>query len=150
MTSVELFAPGTPAPQGSKRHIGHGRMVEMSKRLKPWRAAVRAALLQAADPRTFPIFPRETPVLAELVFTIAAPQRLPKSRPTWPIRQPDLDKLVRSTFDAISDSGIWGDDAQVIRLIAEKTYPTHAITATGQARPTTGCHIRLSQAGAHR
>ena len=28
---------GLPAPQGSKRHVGEGRMVESSKRVKPWR-----------------------------------------------------------------------------------------------------------------
>lgn len=31
---------GLPAPQGSKRHVGEGRMVESSKRVKPWRRQV--------------------------------------------------------------------------------------------------------------
>lgn len=34
---------GLPAPQGSKRHVGEGRMVESSKRVKPWRRQVAAA-----------------------------------------------------------------------------------------------------------
>lgn len=29
---------GLPAPQGSKTHVGEGRMVESSKRVKPWHA----------------------------------------------------------------------------------------------------------------
>ena len=29
------------APQGSKRHVGRGIMIESSKRVKPWRDAVR-------------------------------------------------------------------------------------------------------------
>lgn len=31
--------PGRPAAQGSKRHVGGGRMIEQSKYLKPWRTA---------------------------------------------------------------------------------------------------------------
>jgi Holliday junction resolvase RusA-like endonuclease len=34
---------GQPAPQGSKRHVGHGVMVESSKKVKPWRQDVVAA-----------------------------------------------------------------------------------------------------------
>jgi hypothetical protein len=32
-----------PAPQGSKRHVGNGRMIESSTKVKPWRQAVIAA-----------------------------------------------------------------------------------------------------------
>ena len=32
---------GTPAPQGSKRHVGKGVMVESSRGCKPWRQDVR-------------------------------------------------------------------------------------------------------------
>ena len=35
----------TPAPQGSKRHVGNGRMVESSAKVKPWREAVRQEAL---------------------------------------------------------------------------------------------------------
>lgn len=40
---VEFFASGTPAPQGSKRHVGRGIMIESSRKVRPWRAAVVAA-----------------------------------------------------------------------------------------------------------
>ena len=41
----EIFIPviGIPAPQGSKRHVGHGIMIENSKRVKPWRQDVKEA-----------------------------------------------------------------------------------------------------------
>jgi crossover junction endodeoxyribonuclease RusA len=32
---------GIPAPQGSKRHVGNGVMIESSKAVGPWREAVR-------------------------------------------------------------------------------------------------------------
>ena len=43
----KIFIPvrGVPAPQGSKRHIGHGIMIENSKKVKPWRQDVRAAAI---------------------------------------------------------------------------------------------------------
>ena len=34
---------GLPAPQGSHKHVGGGRMVESSKKVKPWRQDVKAA-----------------------------------------------------------------------------------------------------------
>ena len=41
--ALTVIVYGTPAPQGSKRHVGHGRMIEQSKRVKPWRNDVKAA-----------------------------------------------------------------------------------------------------------
>ena len=34
---------GIPGAQGSKRHVGHGVMIESSKKVKPWRSDVKAA-----------------------------------------------------------------------------------------------------------
>ena len=43
----KIFIPvrGVPAPQGSKRHIGNGILIENSKKVKPWRQDVRAAAI---------------------------------------------------------------------------------------------------------
>jgi crossover junction endodeoxyribonuclease RusA len=35
---------------------------------------------------------------------------------------PDLDKLVRCICDALTDAGVWKDDAQVCVLVAAKRY----------------------------
>jgi len=37
MTAVEFFVAGAAAPQGSKRHVGGGRVIESSKAFAPWR-----------------------------------------------------------------------------------------------------------------
>ena len=42
------------------------------------------------------------------------------SAPTHPTVAPDLDKLVRCVDDAITDSGFWHDDAQVVFIQAAK------------------------------
>lgn len=39
---IKFFVAGVPAPQGSKV-LMRGRMIESSKKLKPWREAVRQA-----------------------------------------------------------------------------------------------------------
>lgn len=48
MTAVQFDVLGVPAAQGSKRHVGNGRMVESSKALHPWRDSVAAAARDAA------------------------------------------------------------------------------------------------------
>jgi hypothetical protein len=43
---IRFRVNGHPAPQGSKRHVGGGRMVESSRAVGPWREAVRADVVQ--------------------------------------------------------------------------------------------------------
>ena len=44
---IEFWVEGIPRPQGSKRHVGNGRMVEASKHTAGWRKAVSQAALAA-------------------------------------------------------------------------------------------------------
>lgn len=108
---------GTPAPQGSKRALGRGVMVESSAKVAPWRADVRAAALAA-----WPGPPMPGPLSVALVFTLPKPKSAPKRRRAWPDKRPDIDKIVRSTLDALGSAGVYIDDAQVVRLYAEKAY----------------------------
>jgi Holliday junction resolvase RusA-like endonuclease len=51
------------------------------------------------------------------------PKTVPFAKRAWPIVPPDLDKLVRGVGDGIGQSGlIWGDDSQIIEILATKTY----------------------------
>lgn len=43
MDEIVFYAEGFPAPQGSKTHVGGGRLVESSRRVGPWRGTVRTA-----------------------------------------------------------------------------------------------------------
>jgi hypothetical protein len=59
-----------------------------------------------------------------MVFTVQKPKSAPKTRRTWPDKKPDLSKLVRSTEDAITDAGLWADDARVVEYARlAKVYP---------------------------
>jgi Holliday junction resolvase RusA-like endonuclease len=105
---LAFAAYGTPAPQGSKRHVGHGVMVESSKAVKPWREAVLHAALDALP---LPWEPLDGPLAVRMVFTVARPKAARK-RDVAPCRTPDLSKLARATEDAMTSAGVWADDAR--------------------------------------
>jgi crossover junction endodeoxyribonuclease RusA len=106
---------GEPAPQGSKRHVGKGILVESSKKVKPWREAVIWAV------REGPRVTLDGPIHVGMDFYFRRPKSAPKSR-QWPDRKPDLDKLVRSTLDALVMGGAITDDARVVCIDAWKFY----------------------------
>lgn len=131
---LDIFVPGRPAPQGSKRHVGGGRMVEMSKHVGNWREDVRAACIAAWAGRP----PLDGPLALEVEFVRARPSTAPKRRTPPFIGQPDLSKLVRSTEDAITSSGVWVDDARVVEL--------HASKRSAEIGEAPGARIRISRA----
>lgn len=125
MGEVQIVVRGLPAPQGSKRFVGHNRagrgvLVESSRKVKPWRAAVAAAAVPAR-----PAAPLDGPLIADMVFTMPRPRAhygtgrnagalKPRYAHAVPDRVPDLSKLARSTEDALTDAGVWADDARVV------------------------------------
>lgn len=94
---------GAPAAQGSKKHIGGGRLIEASPGLPAWRDAVREqaklAIIHKGDDWNGPI---EEPVLIEVVFTFAHTAASRKRGDVYYRNSPDLDKLQRAVGDAIS------------------------------------------------
>ena len=115
---------GSPAPQGSKKFVGvtkagRGLMVESSKKVKPWRQDVKDAAVAVMAGAA----PLDGPLMALMTFTLPKPASAPKTRRTWPCRKPDASKLARSTEDALTDAGVWVDDARVVALVAVKVYP---------------------------
>lgn len=61
------------------------------------------------------------PVRLTLVFHLAKPKSLPKRKPSWPVKKPDLSKLTRSAEDALTGI-IWRDDSQVVESTQRKLY----------------------------
>jgi crossover junction endodeoxyribonuclease RusA len=134
MTALTFDVLGVPAAQGSKRHVGRGILVESSKKVAPWREAVKAAAVEALGDTV----PYEGPVVVTVSFRFARPAGhygsgknvgvLKPSAPPTPISRAngDIDKLVRSTLDALTDSQVFGDDSQVALLIASKQYADDA------------------------
>lgn len=135
---ITVHVNGIPAPQGSKRHVGNGRMVESSKAVAPWREAVRTETQHALGQ---PIL--AGPVTVQIQFYLPRPaghygaKGLRPSAPPAPAVKPDVDKLARAVLDGIVAGGAIRDDAQVSVLIASKAYADHA---------PTGCVVRVWRA----
>ena len=109
-----VFVPGKPAAQGSKRHIGGGRLIEQSKAVAPWRKTVARVL---ADTMPEPL---DGPTAIQADFVMPRPKATPKTKPTpAAVKRPDLDKMLRAILDA--GTGIaWRDDSQVVVIAATK------------------------------
>ena len=131
MIPVEFFVAGRPAPQGSKRAYktksGHVNVVESSKKVRPWRDAVRS--------ETAPRFaaPLAGPVWVTVNFYLPRPaghygtgRNAAQLRPAAPARPTgavdDVDKLLRAVLDGLKDGGAYKDDGQVVTVTARKYY----------------------------
>ena len=114
-----------PAPQGSKRHVGNGRLIESSKNLKPWRFLVQQAAVATNQPTI------TSPVSLTITFLFPRPKShfttkgiLKPSAPTYHSTRPDASKCLRSTEDALVDAGLLQDDALVALASITKRYAT--------------------------
>lgn len=115
-----------PAPQGSKRWMPNGVMIESCKNVKPWRYLVQQAAIATNHPTI------TGPVSLSIVFLFNRPKshfntkgNLKPSAPTYHSVKPDGSKLLRSTEDALVDSGILQDDARIAMSSYTKRYTTH-------------------------
>lgn len=140
MSTLTIRVAGTPAPQGSKRgFVVKGRVVmaESSAKVKPWRQdVVAAAKIEAAEQgwETPP-----GPLRVDITFYLPRPRyhyrtgtRSNELKPNAPVfvdKKPDLDKLVRSTGDALTTAGVIRDDAQIACGYVEKRYANGATGA---------------------
>lgn len=115
--ALNVFVSGHAAPQGSKRHVGHGIMVESCKRVKPWRESIRSALT-GDDGR--PVWRFKGAVACTLEFVLPRPKSTPKRMTPPAIKKPDLDKLGRAVFDAMTSAGVIEDDSRIVGLSARK------------------------------
>lgn len=137
---VELIIPGAPTSKGRPRFTRKGFAFTPAKtrQAEQTLAARCLALLQQEPDRA--AWPSKGALELQVTFTMATPTSMPAWKRAlafvlrfWPIGRPDLDNLVKLTKDALNGV-LWVDDAQVVRLIAEKRY--------GEA-PTT--HIVLQE-----
>ena len=122
MTLVTFEILGVPAPQGSKTRMPNGAIVEGGSRTgrakhKAWRHAVAAVARDIAAGLDGPL---DEPLRLEITFRFP----MPKSRPAlarkagiWPHAvKPDIDKVLRTTLDGLTDGGLIRDDSRVCQV----------------------------------
>ena len=136
MTAISWSSAGIPAPQGSKRHVGRGIMIESSKSLPAWREQVIYDVRKAANGYVF-----TEGIAVTLAFRFPrlkahfnSKGAIKDNAPTFKTTKPDIDKLCRAVLDAITISGAIRDDSQCYALTAVKIYcnegPQPGISAT--------------------
>jgi crossover junction endodeoxyribonuclease RusA len=140
---MHIRVNGIPGPQGSKRHVGGGVMIESSKAVGPWRDAIRTECQRLTGATI--AYPRPAAVVVNICFTLPRPvghlglgrnAGKPKpSAPDYPAVKPDIDKLERAVLDGLTAGGAWSDDAQVVSCLTVKAY-----AAPGE---TTGCDVHV-------
>jgi crossover junction endodeoxyribonuclease RusA len=122
--SMSFFVPGTPRPQGSKRHVGNGRMIESSKYVKGWRDWIELKTYDAIKAQGWRKVEKPNGIRVQLVFRMPRPKAMKQHEQRLHLARPDVDKLSRAVFDAMSDL-VYSDDSQVVCLTANKVYAPH-------------------------
>ena len=127
MTCFSFSVIGKPVPQGSKRHLGNGVIVDQAeKRLKPWRTDIREAALNARPDD----WCRDGAYAVDYRFFFARPKSHKNSKgivkPSAPAHcisrsAGDLEKIARSVSDSLTNV-VYNDDSQIIQLSATKQY----------------------------
>lgn len=147
--AITITVYGEPGPQGSKKHLGNGVMVESSAKVKPWRQDVKYAAIGATAgiPGWRPL---DGSLAASMVFTFARRKGhyrtgrnahlLRDSAPLRPAVYPDLSKIVRSTEDALTGV-VWADDQRVVEYVRLGKW--YAGTDAPDVLDVPGCVIRV-------
>ena len=127
MSELSFIVYGIPQPQGSTRAFipkGWTRPIitAANSKTKPWRQEVAGAALAEIRSKsaTFPV--REGPVFARVEFFFERPKSVKGEHKTT---KPDLDKLIRSVFDALTGI-VFRDDSQVMTCEATKRFGSPA------------------------
>lgn len=112
---------GTPRPQGSKRSFPHSKtgeivMVDDNENLKSWRQEMAWTAWQHRPPK-----PLICPIYIIARFYFARPKSVSVKKRPHMTTTPDLDKLQRALFDALTGT-IIKDDSQVVFVTAFKEY----------------------------
>lgn len=129
MITFEVYMEAEP--QGSMRSRIIGTTVvttSANKKLKPFRHTMTQVAMMEMNRLglELPMAGKHVPVEVMLEFMFPRPKGAPKGR-LFPSVKPDADKLVRAIFDALTNV-LWADDAQVVRITAEKVYgPIHKV-----------------------
>jgi Holliday junction resolvase RusA-like endonuclease len=119
--ALDFEVLGVPAPQGSKTRMPNGAMLDGGSKAarishRAWREAVAGCARDIAGEHG--MYDEALYFAAEFRFP------MPKSRRKadrergwcWKTSAPDIDKLLRNTFDGLKDGGLIRDDALICRI----------------------------------
>ena len=129
MNRMTLVIHGKPAPQPRVRAYRRGAHagVYTPATADAWKGQVMlAASLYRGQFTTGPL---------RLEVEFYQPRSKAHKHDDYVTVKPDLDNLLKSTMDALSNAGVWHDDAQVAAVVMSKRYES--------ANQSIGAVIRL-------
>ena len=130
LATIEVV--GKPIPQARPRarvFDGHGSVYD-SGTSRPWKALIIDAVAcqvanlcgrRLTDPMKVRLefrFPR----INSHFGTGKNVNTLKPNAPTYKAGKPDVDNLIKSTLDAVTETGLWRDDNLVVQLDCVKRY----------------------------
>ena len=130
MNDLSFFVPGLPKaqPRAKATTLGRFASVYTPKTADVWKAGIVTAARYAWNQ----FDPLDSALVVRMDFRLPRPRAhygakgLKPSAPQWHDKKPDLDNLAKAVLDAITNSGIWTDDAIVCELTVSKRYtPTN-------------------------
>ena len=129
--TLRFVVYGQAEPAGSKRNIGHRRIIDANPKAADWKRQVAQVVGQAFDGNRL----LEGALELELVFYRPRPGnhygtgrnqgRVKASAPEYPVGRPDVLKLARGVEDALSGI-LYMDDAQIVAERLAKLYGSPA------------------------
>jgi len=144
MTPIQFFAQGTPKGQPRPKAFARGGIASVYDpgTAEGWKGQVALA----AKPFLKSLPADHAPLALRLEFYMPRPKAhsgkagLKPTAPKYHTGTPDADNLAKAVMDALTQLGIWKDDAFVADLRVRKFY------ANPFALSTTGCTISISEA----
>lgn len=129
--ALSIMVPGDPVSPGGKASVpiyrgskrnntreftGRVATFDKKKAVIPWRAAITAAVRKDG---LCVIEPLDGPLHVSMYFTLGRPRTVTRVFPTV---IPDVDNLVKPTYDALTKGGVWKDDKLIISQFTSKAY----------------------------
>lgn len=121
---------GQPRPRAFAMKIGNTFQTRVydPHTAEGWKSQIAAAAREHLRAQ-----PLSGPVELVLAFTFRRPRAhfyagkradmVRENAPVYHVAKPDTDNVAKAVMDALTQmGGVWGDDAQVARLIVTKTY----------------------------
>jgi Holliday junction resolvase RusA-like endonuclease len=118
MSFVAFTIPSEPI--AFARSGGNGKVRFTPKRQRDFMALVQLAAHQAMNGQP----PLDGPIELQIRAVYRVPSSWPKKRAAtarWRTSKPDADNIAKIVSDACNEI-VFGDDAQVVSLIVQKTY----------------------------
>ena len=145
MLKMIFFVQGHPkaTPRVKACRQGASARVYTPKTADDWKYCVKqVALAQIERLGSF----EDEPLELRMSFYLPRPKShynkkgLKETAPVFCSSKPDCDNLTKAVMDALTDAGMWRDDAQVARITCEKLY----VTENHENRDKAGCRISIT------